>query len=66
MKKEKSNIFYLVDMRGNLLEASDTAGYWECVGISNIEVLKHCLGLKERKLYLGSSQVTFKSKEVKL
>lgn len=58
-----NKIFYLIDMAGNRLEASDSAGHWEKDDISNIEVLKHCLGLKERKLYIGASQVSFKVKE---
>ena len=62
MKQNK--LYFMVDATGQNLEVSDTAGHWEQDGIPNLEVIKHCLGLKENKLYLGVSQVTFKVKEL--
>jgi len=62
MKQNK--LYYMVDVSGQILEASYSAGYWEQEGIPNLEVIKHCLGLNENKLYLGASQVSFKCKEL--
>jgi len=57
-------IYYLVDMNDTILEASFESGYWEQVGISNVDVLKHCNGLKDQQIFVGLSEVSFKLKMI--
>jgi hypothetical protein len=59
-------IYYLIDNNDVILEASFEAGYWEQVGISNVDVIKHCVGLRDTKIFLGLSEVSFSSKDLKL
>lgn len=59
----KQQIFYMVDSKGNRLEASPWAGEFEKYGISNIEVLKNAMGLRERVLIVGNCRVNFEVKE---
>jgi hypothetical protein len=58
-------IYYLIDNNDVILEASFSSGYWGQEGISNIDVMKHCLGLRDTRLFLGLSEVSFKFKELK-
>ena len=57
-------LYYLVSKSGQVLEASDSSGYWEKYGISNIEVLKIAHGVSRRKVKIGYSYCTFKFKEL--
>lgn len=56
------HLYYLVSSNGALLEVSNSAGYWEDRGISNIEVLKSAYGLTKKKYKIGYSYCYFKVK----
>jgi len=51
-------------MNDTILEASFESGYWEQVGISNVDVIKHCGGLKDQQIFVGLSEVSFKMRVV--
>jgi hypothetical protein len=65
-KQKINKLFYMMHGKNNtLLACSDSAGYFEQFGISNVSVLKWCMGLRERRLVTYDGVVVkFKVKEL--